>query len=325
MNMSSATESNAKQINACAADWLQRQEFWSWTEEEQAALDAWLDESWAHRVAYHRLKAAWQRTDKLVALRGYRNEGGGAGSGATRFLLRAAAAIALFAFIGGGAAFYMWQPAAKAYSTSIGERETLSLSDGSQIELNTDTRLRILATGAERQVWLEKGEAYFEVTHDPKRPFTVWVANKRVTDIGTKFIIRQEPAKLELSVIDGRVGVTGASDPHPEEGLRLSKGDVLVATANSASVTKEPAEALANEFSWLHGMLVFDNVPLSKVVAEFRRYSADKIVVADNKAAQTRVSATFPITGVNDFVQLAHRVLGLRVEHQGDETVISNR
>lgn len=316
---------SAKDINARAADWLQRREFWNWSREDQAALDAWLEESWAHRVAYHRLETAWGRTGRLAALRGFpHGNEESAAHGARPFLFRIAAAAALFAVIGGASAFYVWQPKPKTYATATGERETLSLSDGTQIELNTNTRLRILATGAERQVWLERGEAYFEVTHDPRRPFTVWAGNKRVVDIGTKFVVRKEPAKLELSVIDGRVGVTGASDPHPEDGLRLSKGDVLVATANSTSVRKASAKTMAADFSWRKGMLEFDDVAVSQVVAEFNRYSSEKLVVADEAAARTRVSATFPVNGVEDFVRLAHRVLGLKVERKDGETVISS-
>ena len=153
--------------NTRAADWLQRREFWNWSEADQAALDAWLDESLAHRVAYHRLEAAWQRTDRLAALRGYRHEEIASGD-AGRLFLRAAAAFIAVAVIGAAAAIYTWQPKAKSYSTATGERETLSLSDGSQIELNTNTSLRArMTTGAERQVWLDKGEAYFQVKHDP--------------------------------------------------------------------------------------------------------------------------------------------------------------
>jgi len=322
--MSHPETATAKDINACAADWLQRREFWDWGAEDQTALDEWLSQSWAHRVAYHRLELAWGRADRLVALRTcQREDDGSAEGGAGRFVLRAAAAFVLFAVIGGAAALYTWQPKAKAYSTAKGERETLSLSDGSQIELNTDTSLRILATGAERQVWLDRGEAYFEVTHDAKRPFTVWVAGKRVTDIGTKFVILRKPERMELSVMEGRVGVANADDPNPERGLKLSKGEMLVATANSTSVTHQSLQAMSSDFSWLHGMLVFDDAPLSKVVAEFSRYSSEKIVIADPAAAETRVSATFPINGVEDFVKLAHRVLGLQVERRNGEIVIS--
>jgi len=98
---------------------------------------------------------------------------------------------------------------------------------------------------------------------------------------------------------------------------------VLVATANSTSVTHQSLQAMSSDFSWLHGMLVFDDAPLSKVVAEFSRYSSEKIVIAGPAAAETRVSATFPINGVEDFVKLAHRVLGLQVERRNGEIVIS--
>ncbi|HEV2561261.1 MAG TPA: FecR domain-containing protein [Rhizomicrobium sp.] len=313
---------SAREIDARAADWLQRREFWDWSDADQAALDEWLAQSWANRVAYHRLEAAWSRTNRLAALSGYKRENEEERGGA-RFLLRAAAAFALVAVMGASAAVYIWQPKAKAYSTGTGERETLSLPDGSQIELNTNTSLRILATPTERQVWLDKGEAYFSIMHNPKRPFTVWTANKRVTDIGTKFVVRQDASRLELAVMEGRVGVASASDAHSARNLQLSQGDILVATANASSVTRKAQRKIANDFSWRQGMLVFDDVPFSKVVAEFNRYSTEKLVVADDTAARTRVSATFPINGVEDFVKLAHRVLGLRVERRDGETVIS--
>lgn len=318
--------SNAKAVTARAADWLQRRDFWDWTDADQVALDAWLAESWAHRVAYYRLEAAWSRTNRLAALRGHRRDGAevGASEKAGRFLLRAVRACAVVALIGAAYALYVWQPQAKTYSTGIGERETLALSDGSQIELNTNTSLRILANGLQRQVWLDKGEAYFEITHDPMRPFTVWTSNRRVTDIGTKFDVRQDPNRLELAVVEGEVGVSAASGPQSDQSLRLSSGDLLVATAHVMSVVKASPQAMSAGISWRRGMLVFEDVPLAKVVEEFNRYGTEKLVVADEAAARTHVSATFPINGVEDFVQLAHRVLGLHVEHHDGEIIISH-
>ena len=77
--------------------------------------------------------------------------------------------------------------------------------------------------------------------------------------------------------MEGRVGVTSASDPHRRmKAAAVETGDVLVATANSTSVKRESPQAMASDFSWLHGMLVFDDVALSKVVAEFNRYSAEE-------------------------------------------------
>src|SRR6185437_9337475 len=76
------------------------------------------------------------------------------------------------------------------YSTALGGHKTLALGDGSEIELNTDTVVR-LPKGVGRQVILEKGEAFFQVRHDDSNPFVVTTRSGRVVDLGTKFVIRQ--------------------------------------------------------------------------------------------------------------------------------------
>ena len=63
---------NAKEIRERAADWLQRRNFWNWSEADQAALDAWLAQSPSHRTAYLRVEAAWENTGRLSALRSIR-------------------------------------------------------------------------------------------------------------------------------------------------------------------------------------------------------------------------------------------------------------
>lgn len=313
----------AAEINDQASNWLQRRDFWEWSDSDQNELDAWLGESWANRVAYHRLEAAWCRTDRLAALRKpfptsrtrSRNEEVGL------FIMRSAAACAVAGLIGLGV-FYKAVPHGKAYSTSVGGRETVMLADGSQIELNTDTSIRVLDEAGKRQVWLDKGEAFFAITHNPSRPFFVWTSGHQVTDLGTKFDIRQDTSRLEVAVMEGQVSVSemAATSSQP---LVLSKGDVMVAVAGSVSVIKKPEQRISKELSWRHGMLVFDDVPLSQAIAVLNRYSAHRLVVADDATARIRVSATFPTTGAKDFAELATSVLKLRLRKQGDETVIS--
>ncbi len=320
-----APTQSAKELNALAADWLQRRDFWVWNAADQAALDAWLAESWAHRVAYYRLEAGWRRTDRLAALRRHSHGTGQAvrGEKFVPFLIRATAACALLAVVGLAVTTYTRPPEGRTYSTSIGGRETIAFRDGSQIELNTDTSVRVLDEAGKRQVWLDRGEAYFDITHDSARPFTVWIADRRVTDVGTKFDIRQSPNHLELSVIEGRVSVASAQSTQSSQPLLLSQGDVLVATADAMSVVKRQPQTMKRDLGWRRGMLVFNNIPLSEAVAEFNRYSAEKLVVADDATARIPVSGTFPTSGIHDFVQLARSVLGLRAEHRNGETVIS--
>jgi transmembrane sensor len=313
----------AAEINACASDWLQRRDFWNWSESDQAALDAWLAESWANRVAFYRLEAAWRRTDRLAALR----KPFQSAQACTRtekivpFVIRAAAACAFVGFVG-WALTYKPAPQGKVYSTSVGGRETVMLADGTQIELNTDTSIRVLDSAGKRQVWLDKGEAYFQVTHDPTHPFVVWTAGRQVTDLGTKFDIRQDASRLEVAVMEGRVSV-GGTPSAPSQRLLLSQGDVLIATAVSMSVVKKPEQKIAKQLGWRHGTLVFDDVPLSEAITELNRYSAHRLVAANDATGRVRVSATFPTTGVDDFLQLATSVLKLRVQQRNGETVLS--
>ncbi len=114
------------------------------------------------------------------------------GSASKTPFLKIAAALAVISLAGTGAFTLFQGPKAQTYSTTIGGRETLTLDDGSQIELNTNTSVRVAYGANQRNVWLDKGEAYFRITHDPAHPFMVTLGDKRVTDLGTKFLIRRD-------------------------------------------------------------------------------------------------------------------------------------
>ena len=87
--------------------------------------------------------------------------------------------------------FYAAKGEVQTISTAVGGHKLVKLSDGSRIELNTDTVIRI--KGWQRTVMLAKGEAFFEIKHDALHPFTVDVAGQRITDLGTKFVVRRKP------------------------------------------------------------------------------------------------------------------------------------
>ena len=144
-------------------------------------------------VAFLRAQAAWGRADKLVALRTAKT------SRIAETLkdvlptaLRAVAAAAVIAVVGVAARGYLTTTNEKTYTTPVGGRETITLVDGSQIALNTDTVLRMDLSGRERRVWLDRGEAYFHVTHNAQRPFRVFAGNRTVTDLGTRFSVRRD-------------------------------------------------------------------------------------------------------------------------------------
>jgi len=126
-------------------------------------LDEWLAQSTAHEVAYVRLESAWARTERLVVLRPLVPEQVSPAKSVRWFFtpvaMRAAAAFALVAVLGGAAAYFLLQPRDRTYTTPIGGRETIAFADGTRIELNTNTVLRARMTTESRTVWLDSGEA----------------------------------------------------------------------------------------------------------------------------------------------------------------------
>lgn len=315
----------ASEIDKRAAWWLQRRQFWDSTPEDEAAFETWMNESEAHRIAYWRQNAMWNRTERLAALGPSASET--APPARVPFLpnmLRIAAGFAVIAAIGIGAANLLARPNDRVYSTPVGGHEAISFADGTRIELNTDTIVRARMTTDQRLVWLEKGEAYFQVKHDPAHPFVVMVGDHRVTDLGTKFVIDRRPAKVEVSLIEGRAWFDRIGKAPTSQTALLTPGDEAVATAQSISVSRKPVSELTNALSWRHGLLVFRGTALGDAVAQFNRYNRQKIVVADAKAAALKIDGTFPTNGVGVFADAVRNVFGLHIENHGGDVVISS-
>jgi len=307
-------------IDACAAKWIERSDREEWSRTNQAELDAWLAQSPAHAVAYLRLYDAWNRADRLAALRPPKLEQtASARSGGWMIFLRIAAVFGVIAVAGLLSANYLLTSKEQEFSTPIGGRETIRLSDGTVIELNTGTALRIRAGNYQRQVTLVRGEAYFQVRHDAARPFVVTASDGRVVDLGTKFLVRDGTDHLEVALVEGRARFESANTRMAE----LTPGDVVVATADSMSVTKRSAQELANELGWRRGVLVFDHTTLADAAAELNRYNREQIVIADPDVRRRIIGATIPINRVEAFTRVAQQIFGVHVEKSDSEIIIS--
>jgi|HubBroStandDraft_2_1064218.scaffolds.fasta_scaffold06304_2 transmembrane sensor len=319
--------SSARDITAQASHWVAERHLpENWNEEMQGSLDAWLAESPAHLVAFLRLDAAWNRTQRLAALRRPLDDADQSVKGKGRFALGFAWMIAGclgFAVIGAGAFFLFANAGEKIYATPVGGHAMVTLADGSQIELNTDTLIRVADNPSRRDVTLEKGEAYFQIRHDAAHPFTLTVAGHRVIDLGTKFLVRDDNDRLEVALMEGRIKLQSPDVSRQMRGLVLAPGDVAVATADKLVLTKKSAPRLQRELGWRSGMLVFRHVTLADAAEEFNRYNREKLIVADNAAARLTIDGTFRTIDVDAFVDVAQDTLRLRVERRGDETIIS--
>jgi transmembrane sensor len=316
---------NATDIDARAAEWLQRRQFWNWNDQDQADLDAWLGESLVHQVAYWRLHAAWDRLERAVALRGSAQEGMSV-FGRKRIwslLAKITAGVVMVAAIGAGATYFLSEPSRQTYATALGDHEIVTLADGSQIELNTDTVVQASVGPNERRIWLYKGEAYFQIKHDPTRRLVVIAGDHRIVDLGTKFVVRRDAGRVKVALVEGRARFESSDIWTQKHSAVLMPGDVAIANANSISVTREPIQKVTAALGWRQGVLVFSYVTLADAAAEFNRYNRKKIVITDPAVARMTIAGTFPTNGVPLFDMAAQRVFGLSVGRRGDEIVIS--
>lgn len=323
-------------IEARAANFLQRQRFWNWSEADQDELEAWLAEAMAHRIAYLRLGAGLERMERLAALRPPSSaHAAQATRGRIGRWLRewvsvpviayaaTAAALALAANFGMPYLREMLRPADVVFSTEVGGRALVSVADGTRIELNTNTSLRTRITTQERIVFLDKGEADFKVAHNAAHPFTVVVGHHRITDLGTEFLVRREPNGLEVTLLKGRAALS--VDGGRYRTAMLTPGDDAVATLQAISVTRKTDSDLANALAWQRGVVVFKHTPLGEAVLEFNRYNKTKLVIADPAVARLTIGGEFRTDNLDDFLNLAQAVLRLRVTKDGNDIMLSRK
>lgn len=316
--------SRAQQTTDRAAAWLIRREDGDWTPDDQMQFDAWLAESDANKAAYWRLEHGWREVDRIRSL-GRPAEPAVGQTTFVRYWMPFAAAASLLAAVGfGGVQFGTWdappQPAAVRYVTPVGGHETVPLPDGSRIELNTQTIVRAGASPRVREAWLDSGEAFFEIAHDPGRPFVVHAGFKTVTVLGTKFSVRRDRDRVTVSVLEGRVRIDDAANPAGAEAssATIVAGVTAISRGGSTLVTQQSAERVENALAWRGGMLIFDQATLADVAAEFNRYHAQPIVVTDPETAAIRIGGAFQASNVDAFVRLLRDAYGLKVVREGD-------
>lgn len=183
------------------------------------------------------------------------------------------------------------------FTTQVGERSTITLTDGSTVVLNTASRIHVAFDAHVRRVQLLGGQAWFEVAKSQSRPFVVEAGDRMVTAHGTAFDVRLEDHnQVQVTLIEGNVSVEalkagGGGQSLTIEREELLPGDQLVVTP-ARPATKRKTD-LAKATSWREGQIIFDDDTLAAAVSEVNRYSAKKIVLADPRLATLRMSGVF--------------------------------
>ncbi len=207
-------------------------------------------------------------------------------------VLGAAAAIAL--------SFHFTQPRSDSHNlaTAVAQRHALTLSDGSQLELNAHTTLRVDFDRHERRVRLAQGQAFFTVAKDTARPFIVETPAGSIRVTGTRFDVHTDAASsFEVTVLDGSVQVRAGASHAP---VALTARDHFSARGEQLSVTSLSPAALADRLAWRDGRVVFADTPLRDALAHFARHHGRKITAAP-AIADLRIGGRFNLDDLEGF------------------------
>jgi transmembrane sensor len=216
-------------------------------------------------------------------------------------------------------------------STAIGERLSQTLTDGTQVELNTDTHITVRYGARQREIELQSGEVYFHVTKHEPRPFVVVAGDRKVVATGTSFVVRRDDSsatQLTVTLIEGCVMIrrTGTRESSQtgggSEATILKAGERARFRRYGATIVDAPS--VNKVTSWREGELNFADTPLPEAVQEFNRYSLYRVTVRSPKAESIRVNGVFRTEDLLSFIGTVAQAQHMWLHPQGDELVLES-
>lgn len=308
--------------------------------QQLAEFKRWLQDTPVHRQAYLEVERLWEQLGEVVlrpGVRALREAAPPAPSleaqlATLEFQARQperprsrrhwgvalAACLALAAF-----GMYAWRipPSPQAvFQTAIGESRSVTLDDGSMVTLDTDSRIAVDLAAKKRTVTLQRGAAFFDVTPDAARPFTVHTPHGSVTVLGTQFQMRQDAAGAQVVLVKGSVKLDA-----PESGAEAMVLRPGQQARRDAGGDWQVAAADPDSTAWRQGRLVFRATPLPQAVAEVNRYTTHKLGIGDPSLQALTVSGVFRTGDPDSFVLVLENSLPVRMQVAGEERLLLHR
>lgn len=322
------------------------------TSEEEKALGQWLSKSPEHRKLFTEMAEMWDKMDVLSKLtdlfpepvqhnKEYQHS--------DHRWITAVAAVLVLALLP-----VFWGVLSSAgtekmdsglavsnmqgvYKTAIGEHREISLPDGSEIVLNTNTIVRVQYTNQQRLFVLEQGELNVDVAHDENRPLSVVAGGQIVQAVGTAFNIElNKNQQVELVVTEGKVlvglqeaiaWVEETADPivMPSSSLAVSEGHrLLLGDEEQEAVEVIGPADIEVTLSWRSGNLVFRGETLEEAVAEVSRYNSVEFVFLNENLKEQRVVGLFKADDVGGLLKTLRENFDISYQRLDEKILLSS-
>ncbi|WP_423130034.1 FecR domain-containing protein [Gaoshiqia sp. Z1-71] len=280
---------------------------------EAAALDQWLGDSPENRAEFNDLAALWQQSQQLrfpgkidrpAALEKVRRHAGLRKASKFRLnLFYQVAAILLLSVLFSGLYNYFisgTRPSGEYFEevlAAYGTRSQVGLPDGSTVYLNSGSSLKFSSRFADRKQRLIslKGEAYFDVAKDPKRPFIVKAGAIEVEALGTEFNVdAYEPDEaIDVVLVEGKVAVNVLKPGAGKDQMVLDPHELARFDAKENKLIRGKTGEMEKHVGWIDGKIVFMDDPIRDVIRELEHWYHVQIELTDPRLVNYRFTGTF--------------------------------
>lgn len=196
--------------------------------------------------------------------------------------------------------------------------ETDTLSDGSIITLNKNSRLKYPErfAGSQRRVTLAQGEAFFNIAHNKAKPFIITAGSTNIRVVGTSFNVKYKHNKVEVIVETGVVQVS--RNGHM---VQLTPGQKIVVAPNQPQLkTENNPDQLYTYYRSKE--FVANDAPLWRMVQVLNEAYDAHIVIENKTLNNLPLNTTFKNESLDDVLQVISRTFNISVEHKGRQIIL---
>ncbi|KFE51334.1 FecR family protein [Pseudomonas syringae] len=328
------SEAEHDAVTDAAAHWCMRLHASDCTTEERKAFERWHNGHPLHAFEFEAMLEIWDTAEQIVPVNPAPAHHAATPDATIEYTppssrwrsYAAAAAVALLAFpIAGYVGWNQgWIP--NSYDTyEAGDATRLvTMADGSRVELNLGTALSFANYKDRRSVVLNKGEAFFEVSHDSQHPFVVDAGKGQIKVTGTKFNVWMYQDQVKVMLVEGSVKVV-SDTATPSRGYRLEPG--MQASYKTGDVEPQVSETYSNDSSltWRNGKLVINDLPLTQALPLINRYLPQPILLADKATGAMRLGGSYNTRDMAGLLASLPKVLPVTVTRNQDGNPVINR
>lgn len=306
------TQQHTDLIYAEAADWLDLMsdgELDTWTKRR---FLKWLDASQQNQEVFEAMLATWQDTAINTAFAKLKAEAPKTYQAPLSWRLGLVTAGFLLVAI---VASWLTLPQQPDYPSLTITADTQSaqptpLADGSTVQAQVSSSIKVNYSDSERALTIEKGQAYFSVAKDKQRPFIVSIDKASVTAVGTEFNIDRTEQFIDVTVYEGIVEVR--NDPNNQPILLKAGEKVRIHNDGFGQIQRIALEQLVD---WRSGWIEIDNETLAYLLEQLNRYSKQPIVANSAALKNKKVAGRFRLQDTEQALSLLSKMYALNIEH----------